>query len=143
MTKKQIKEYTIVNHTADIGIRARGEDMEQAYANAAKGMFSLITDLRKIRISLSRDISVDATDKETLMVAWLNELIFLFDTEHLLFKKFEIEELTDKRLKAKAYGEKVDVERHDIKIGIKSTTYHLLRVSREDDRYQVQVIFDV
>jgi SHS2 domain-containing protein len=143
MTEKQIKEYTIMNHTADIGIRARGEDMEQAYANAAKGMFSLITDLRKIKNSLSREIAVNAADKETLLVAWLNELIFLFDTEHVLFRKFIFAELSEKELRARAYGEKIDPERHDIKIGIKSTTYHMLRVSHDKNCYQVRVICDI
>lgn len=136
------KEYTIINHTADIGISAHGKDLKQAYANAAKGMFSLITDLRKVKTSLARDIAVSAADKETLLVTWLNELIYLFDTEHTLFKKFDISELNNAELKATVYGEKVDSKRHAIRIGIKSTTYHLLRISHNGG-YHIQVIFDI
>jgi len=139
---KMEKQYKLINHTADIGIRAYGKDLKQAFANTARGMFSLITDLRKIKTSYSREIAVDAGDKETLLVTWLDELIYLFDTEYLLFKKFDISELTESSLKAKAYGEKVDSRRHAIKIGIKSTTYHMLRIWCNGG-YHIQVIFDV
>ena len=136
------KNFRIIDHTADIGVTAYGTDVKQAFANAAKGMFSLITDLRKVRETTFKDILVTATDRETLLVAWLNELIYLFDVENLLCKKFNIIELGDTQLKAKVYGEKVDNTRHLIKIGIKSTTYHMLQV-KHDDGYEVRVIFDI
>lgn len=141
-TKSKKKSFKIVDHTADIGVTAYGTDLKQAFANAAKGMFSLITDLRKVRKTTSRDISITATDHETLLVAWLNELIYLFDVENILCKRFEITELNDTGLKARVYGEKVDAARHPIKIGIKSTTYHMLQV-KQDDGYEVRVIFDI
>jgi SHS2 domain-containing protein len=136
------KSYSILNHTADTGIVAYGTDLKQAFANAAKGMFSLITDLRKISERTSKTISLTATDREMLLVSWLNELIYLFDTEQMLFKRFEITELTDTILKARAYGEKANPGRHTMKIGIKSTTYHMLQVSHNDG-FQARVIFDI
>ena len=84
------KEFEILEHTADIGIIAYGKDIREAFAGAAKGMFSLITEPEDIKEVESRDIELAATDRENLRVEWLNELIYLFDTENLLFKRFQI-----------------------------------------------------
>ena len=136
------KDFEIVNHTADVGIIAHGVDMKQAFANAARGLFSLITELDDVQEVLYRDIEVTATDKESLLVEWLNELIYQFDTENIIFKRFDITELDNTRLRAKNYGEKVDSARHKLKTGVKAATYHMLKVDT-DDGYKVQVIFDI
>lgn len=136
------KNFEITDHTADVGIIAHGVDMKQAFANAATGLFSLITDLDIVKETLYRDIEVTATDKESLLVEWLNELIYRFDTENIIFKRFDITELNDTRLKGKSYGEKVDNSRHELKTGVKAATYHLLKVDK-DDGFKVQVILDI
>ena len=136
------KDFELIEHTADIGIRAYGVNKPEAYANAARAMFSLIADPDKIREVSYRDVKVTAPDREILAVEWLNELVYLFDAEQMLFKRFDITELTDTGLKARCYGERVDKSRHEIKIGIKSATYHMLKVE-QNDRYQVQVLFDI
>jgi SHS2 domain-containing protein len=135
-------DYEIIEHTADVGIRAFGTDLAQAFANAARGMFSLITDLESIRETLSRNVEASAADRELLLVEWLNELIYLFDVEQVLFRRFDVKLDTRNRLKALCYGEKVDRSRHEIKIGIKSATYHMLKVEK-NDLYQVQVLLDI
>jgi SHS2 domain-containing protein len=139
------REFDILDHTADVGIRAYGSKMGEAYANAAKAMFSIITNLEQVQGSLHRDVEVTALDREALLVEWLNELIFLFDVEHLLFNKFDIVLITDKRIKARCYGEKVDKSRHELKIGIKAATYHMLKVESDTgkEEYQIQVLLDV
>ena len=138
------KDFEVIEHTADIGIRAFGIDLAGAFVNAARGMFSLITDLDKINEAIYRDVEVTAPDRETLLVEWLNELIFLFDTEQLLFKRFYIGALTETGLKARCYGEKVDKSRHELKRGIKSATYHMLKVEQKTDyEYRVEVLFDI
>ncbi len=76
------KEFEILEHTADVGIVAYGSDMKQAFANAAKGLFSIITELDDVEETGHRDIALTAPDRESLLVAWLNELIYLFDTEN-------------------------------------------------------------
>ena len=136
------KDFEIVNHTADVGIIAYGANIKQAFANAAKGLFSLITELDNVQEVLHRDIEVTATDKESLLVEWLNELIYQFDTENIIFKRFDITELDNTRLRAKNYGEKVDSARHKLKTGVKAATYHMLKVDK-DDGYKVQVLFDI
>jgi len=136
------KEFEIVDHTADVGIRAYGASVNQAFANAAKALFSLITELDNVDEVLHRDIELVAPDQESLLVEWLNELIYLFDTENIIFKRFDITRLNSTRLKARGYGEKVDSSKHKLKIGVKAATYHMLKVDKTNG-CQVQVLFDI
>jgi len=136
------KEFEIVNHTADVGIIAYGADMRETFANAARALFSLITELDDVEEVLYRDIELTAVDEESLLVEWLNELIYLFDAENVIFKRFDIIELNNTRLKARSYGEKVDSSRHKLKTGVKAATYHMLKVDRGNG-CKVQVLFDI
>jgi SHS2 domain-containing protein len=136
------KEFEILNHTADVGIIAHGSDMKEAFANAAKGLFSLITELDDVEEIEHRDIELTAPDQESLLVAWLNELIYLFDVENILFKRFEITRLSKTHLKGRAYGEKVDTSRHKLELGVKAATYHMLKIDKGETS-KVQVIFDI
>jgi len=137
------KDFEIVDHTADVGIIAYGVNINQAYANAARALFSLITEIDDVNEVLYRDIELTAPDQESLLVEWLNELIYLFDTEHILFKRFDITELNSTRLKARSYGERVDSSKHKLKTGVKAATYHMLKINKDSSGYQVQVIFDI
>ena len=137
------KEFEVLEHTADIGIIAYGADLKQAFANAAKGMFSLITELKDVKEAESRIIELTSPDLESLLVAWLNELIYLFDVENILFKRFEVTSLSDTHLKAKILGEKAEPSRHELKLGIKAATYHMLKIEKEGSGIRVQVIFDI
>ena len=136
------KEFEIVNHTADVGIIAYGADMNGAFANAAKALFSLITELDDVEEVVHRDIELTAPDQESLLVEWLNELIYLFDAENMLFKRFDITQLSQTHLKARSYGHEVDSSKHKLKMGVKAATYHMLRVDKGDG-YKVQVLFDI
>ena len=75
------KDFEILDHTADVGIIAYGADMNQAFANAARAMFSVVTELDDVEEAMYRDIELTATDEESLLVEWLNELIDLFEPE--------------------------------------------------------------
>jgi len=136
------KDFEILDHTADVGIIAYGNDMKQAFTNTAKGLFSLITELDNIEEVLHRDIELVAPDQESLLVEWLNELIYLFDAEGVIFRRFDIVELDDTRLKARSYGERVDSSKHKLKTGVKAATYHMLKVDKTDG-CKVQVLLDI
>ena len=136
------KDFEILDHTADVGIIAYGADLSQAFANAARGLFSLITELDEVEEVLHRDIELTATDEESLLVEWLNELVYQFDTEGIIFKRFDIIQLDNTYLKARSYGEKVDSSRHKLKTGVKAATYHMLEVDKNDG-CRVQVLFDI
>ena len=136
------KEFEIVNHTADVGIIAYGADMRETFANAAKALFSLITELDDVEEITHRDIELTASDQESLLVEWLNELIYLFDAENIIFKRFDITELGNTHLKARSYGEKVDNSKHKLKTGVKAATYHMLKIDK-GGRCKAQVLFDI
>ena len=136
------KDFELIEHTADVGIMAYGADVKEAFANAARGMFSLITELGSIGETDYRDIEVTAPDIESLLVTWLNELIYLFDAENILFSRFDITELEANKLKARAYGEPVNETRHGLKTGIKAATYHMVEVDRSKGG-RVRVLFDI
>ena len=136
------KEFEIFDHTADVGIIAYGTDLRRAFANVAKGLFSLITNLGDVEEVLHLDIELTAADEESLLVDWLNELVYYFDTEGILFKRFDIFELNNSHLKARGYGEKADSIRHELKTGVKGATYHMLKIEKNNG-YRVRVIFDI
>jgi len=136
------KDFEFIDHTADVGIIAYGADMSQAFANAARALFSLITELDDVEEVIERDIELTATDEESLLVEWLNELVYQFDTEGILFKRFDIIQLNNTQLKARGYGEKVDRSKHKLKMGVKAATYHMLKVDKGDG-CKVQVLFDI
>ena len=137
------KPFEVIDHTADIGIVAYGADIKQVFANAALGLFNLMADLDDFEEGLQRDLELSAEDVEVLLIEWLNELIYIFDVEHIIFKKFEIEKLTSTEVKARCFGEKMKPGQHKLKREIKAATYHMLRISKEDGTYKVQVIFDI
>ncbi len=136
------KGFEIINHTADVGIIAYGADMNEAFANAAKALFSLITELDDVEEAMHRDIELTAPDQESLLVEWLNELIYLFDTENMLFKRFDVTQLSQTQLKARSYGHKVDSSKHKLKTGVKAATYHMLKIDKSNGG-KVQVLFDI
>ena len=137
------KDFEFIDHTADIGILAYGADMKQVFANAARGLFSIITELDNVAATEKRDIQVTAPDREALLVNWLNELIYLFEAKEMLFNRFEITIITDTELKAKAFGEKINLTKHELKTQVKAATYHMLKIEQNEDGWKAQVIFDV
>ncbi len=136
-----MKRFRLIEHTADVGLVAYGHSLAEAFANAAYGLFSIIAELKTVKETESRRLELDEDDAEALLFEWLNRLIYLFDVEMLLFKRFDIGDFDGRRLKAVCYGEKYDPSRHQLKTGVKSATYHMLKVDRE--KSQVRVIFDI
>lgn len=136
-----MKRFEFIEHTADIGFRAYGSTLAEAYANAGYALFSIITDLKTVRKVESRKLDLQEDNPEALLFEWLNNLIYLFDTETILFKRFEINHFEDGELSATCYGEKYDPLRHQLKTGVKSATYHMLEVDNQEN--YVQAILDI
>lgn len=135
--------FEIIDHTADIAIAAYGVDLKQAFASAALGMFSIMTDIDMLAETLVRDVTVTADELKDLLVSWLNELLFICEVEKSLFKRFEISELNETGMLARCYGEKIDPKRHRIKTEIKAATYHMTQIEEKRDGARVQVLFDI
>ncbi len=135
-------DYEIVDHTADIAIVARGTNVGEAFASAGRALLNLVTDPDGVAEVEQRRIELSADDLEDLLVAWLNELIYLFDAENLLLGGFDVRLAGDSRLVATVRGERVDKTRHQIKLGVKAATHHMLEIDHGDG-VRLQVLFDI
>ncbi len=135
------------DHTADIGVDLEAGSLEELYAEAAAAFTDAIADLETVRQVEQRQLQVAGEDRETLMVAWLEELLFCLDTEQFLVSRAEIElgELEGGRLELRAWvaGERFDPDRHPANVAIKGVTYHQLEVRQDGDRWRARVIFDI
>ena len=139
-----MKPFEIVEHTADIGVRAWGRTQEELFSHMAQGMFSLIVPLEEIRSQRTVPIKAQAEGTERLLVAWLRELLYLFDTQKILGRRFEIQRLEGDRMEAVVSGEKLDPSRHHPDKEVKAVTYCDLSVTQGADRvWSAQVIFDI
>jgi SHS2 domain-containing protein len=137
------KPYEVFEHTADVGLHAYGSTLGELFIHAAEGMESLMVPPEQVRVQVSRDIAVDGHDSVSLLIAWLNELIFLFDTEYLIFREFNIDEFTETHLKGRASGEPYDAQRHDLSSAIKAVTWHEATVEQTENGYKARIIFDI
>ena len=137
------KAFEVIDHTADIGIIAYGKDIQQLFNNAALGMFSLILEHGDLVEDSEYDIRLSSVDKENLLVEWLNELLFIFETEHLVFKRSIFDLLNETQLIARCFGTKVNPKKQAIKREIKAATYHMLSINHLLDGYKAQIIFDI
>jgi len=144
--RNMTKDFQILDHTADIGIIAYGRSIEELFSNAGLALFSLVTDLDTVEEKADVSLEAKSYDIDGLLVEWLNELIYFLEVNHMLFKRFDIESLIHNEaneLKATCHGEKFDPLRHKIRREIKAATYHMLRLRRNREGYQAQVIFDI
>jgi SHS2 domain-containing protein len=136
-------KYRQIAHTADVAYRIRGDSLAEIYVNAAHALVATMTDRRRLRIKETRQIEVEAPDREALLVAWLNYLLYLYDVDGFLGRIFEILELSEERLRARARGEIFDPERHVGKSAVKAATYHYLEIAPRNHGWQATVIFDL
>jgi SHS2 domain-containing protein len=140
-------KFEFLEHTADVYVRAHGTTMEEAYGNAALAMFETMTNSGKIAQTQQQTIEVEAEDQYALLYNWLEALLIKFDTEGMLFSRFEItnwkETAESFKFKAKMWGEKFDPEKHPQKVGVKAVTYHLMVIIREPERVILEFILDI
>lgn len=136
------ERFEVIEHTADVGILARGQSLPELFAHAAAGMLHFLIDPQTVQQNESRSLIVEADDIAGLLVAWLNELLVVLNADAFIPAAYEISELTEQRLVATVKGEPVDPARHRFRLDVKAATYHQLYV-RKNARWEARVIFDV
>lgn len=136
-------KYTIIDHTADIGIDVFGDTLQDLFSNAGFALFDIITDLSTVECRVKHNLNIIGVDKEQLLVNWLSELLFLHDVNNLLFKNFCVNQLSDYQLNADVSGEVFDEKRHIIKTEVKAVTYHNLSIIQKDQQWKTRIIFDL
>lgn len=137
------KKYQFIEHTADLGVKVCGASIEELFINAAEALFDVLILSKSVEEKEERVLKVEAGALDELMVSWLSELLYLHETERLVFGRFQIERIEEDQLKAVAKGEVLDPARHEIKTVIKAVTYHRLYVEEIEEGWEAQVIFDI
>jgi len=133
-------KYKLLEHTADALVEAHGKDLGVLFSNAAYAMFDLMTDLSKVKPKGESKVTLEADSREQLLVDFLQELLFLHETEGVVLSKFDVK--TDgRKLDALVWGEKFDEKRHTKHAVVKAVTYHMLKF--DDEKGTVTVLFDV
>ena len=137
------KTYELIEHTADIGIRVRGEDLKELFRNAAAAMFDIIAEKKEPEVKKQAEIKIEqkADDLEELFVNWLNELLSLSATKELIFSGFQINKVDKNTLQAVAMGE--DIKNYKVNTEIKAATYHQLKLEQTKTGWQAELILDV
>ena len=136
-------KYEYIEHTGDLGFKAYGSTPEELFVNAAAALFAVLVSAETIEEREKRIVAVTAPALDDLMVSWLSELLYLFDTEGLLLRRFDIKDIKDGSLNATVRGEVLDPARHEIKTGIKAVTYHQLYVRNSNGLWECQIILDL
>jgi SHS2 domain-containing protein len=135
--------FEIFEHTADQGLRIWASSRNSLFADAAAGLFSLIVpDLASIRLSETRLLQLGSESLDYLLFDWLNELLYLYEVQHLLLARFDVE-VTDEGLAAQVHGEPIDHNRHVLDHEVKAITYHGLKLERSANLWLAEVIVDI
>lgn len=137
------RRFRVFDHTGDVGVMVYGATLPELFAHAAEALFHIMTVPRSVRENEARRVSLEAGGLEVLLVAWLNEFLYLFDTESLLFKNFDVLRVDETSLDAIARGETYDPQRHRIHTTIKAVTHHQLRIRRERGVWKTRIVFDI
>ncbi|HUL66643.1 MAG TPA: archease [Burkholderiaceae bacterium] len=130
------------SHEADIGVRGIGATRAEAFEQAALAMTAAVTDPAGVAARDAIEIVCDAPDDELLLAEWLNRLVYEMATRRMLFSRFAVR-IDGGRLSATAWGESVDVARHQPAVEIKGATFTALRVAREAQGWIAQTVVDV
>jgi len=135
-----MERYTLIDHTADVMVKAFGNTLEECYANAGFALFDQTVDLSGIGTSEDVEFRVTGIDDEDRLYSLLSELLFIEDCDNLILKELEVE-FDGEDVVCRGKGETLDRDRHRIRSEVKAITYHMMEVNREEP--YVTVIFDV
>jgi SHS2 domain-containing protein len=135
--------HRVFDHTADVGLEMWGESAPALFKEAAKALFSLIVEQHSAGAVKQVAIHLGADNQAELFLVWLKELLFLFDTKHLVFYRFEIEKLTATQLKAHVFGEALDPSKHRLGREVKAVTRHGFEFKASKKGCVARVILDI
>jgi SHS2 domain-containing protein len=136
-------EFELLEHTSDIGILARGSNREEALIAASHGLVSILVDPSVFRASEERYFKAPGPDEDAQIVNWLNEILFFFDTDGLVFVDFTIDSWTSAEITGRAKGERFDIDRHEFRTAVKAATYHQFQSHAAARGWEIRVFVDV
>ena len=134
--------FEFLEHTADLRFRAWGGSLDECFENSARAMWSAVIGPDTVSAETEKKMELEADSVEVLLHDFLSELLFLFETEGLVFKDFDVS-IQDKRLSAVAKGERFDHKKHKIETEIKAVTYHEMLIKEENGEWSATVLCDI
>jgi SHS2 domain-containing protein len=135
--------FEILEHTADIGFRARGRTKTELFTNAALALESVAVETERIQPRIPYPIAVTGEDDSSLLVNWLSEVLYYLDARRVVMSRFRIDELSPGAIRGQGWGEPWDPERHPPKLLVKGVTYHQLRITKDAEGWCAEVYLDV
>ena len=137
---RHMERYALIDHTADMMVRAFGSTLEECFGNAAYALFDQTVDLSNVGTSESVDIRVTGIDDEDRLFSFLSEMLFIEDADNLILREFDVRFEGDDVV-CTARGERLDRSKHRVRSEVKAVTYHMMQIDR--DTPSVTVLFDV
>jgi protein archease len=137
------KNYRVTARQSELAVRIVGKSQANLFVNAATALFDVMTDNDKIEAKERRQLEVEGSDRDDLLVNWLRELLYLYQGSAYLLNEFSVREVSDTVVKAEVGGEKLDPDRHEIKQEIAAVAYHQSHMQKTGDQWIAQVIFEV
>jgi SHS2 domain-containing protein len=135
--------FEVFEHTADVGLRIRAADRRTLFAEAGRALFSLlVANPTAVQCLQQKSFEIAGDHDEYLLFDWLNELLYTYETEHLLLAEFNVH-LSAEGLQATCRGEPIDRSRHQLDHEVKAITYHALQVQAVADGWLAEVIVDI
>ncbi|MBU4501596.1 MAG: archease [Nanoarchaeota archaeon] len=139
-------KYKFLEHTADTKFQAFGKTLEESFSNAAIAMFEVLLETKKVKKKITKKIKVEAQDKEGLLYKWLEELLFLLDTDFFVIhnvKNMEIKQKGKKYLLVAEVEGDTYKDEYGMHGSVKAVTYNEMFVKEEEGKATVQVVLDI
>ena len=141
------KQFSFLEHTADLYVAAYGKNLEEAFENAAVATFEAMTEIEKVDAKVEDNIEVKGYDEFALLYNWLEALLIKFEETENLYSRFKISEIRKTsdgfKLNAKIWGEPLNLGKHSRKVGVKAVTYHRMEILKKPRAVIVKFILDI
>jgi len=137
------KSYRLNKHQSEIAVRVIGNSQADLFVNSAFALFDVMADIQAIESKERLPLEVEGTDRDDLMVNWVRELLYLYQSSGYLLREFQVHEVKDTIVRAEVCGEKIDPDRHEIKQEISTVAEHKSRMQKTGDQWIAQVIFEL
>jgi SHS2 domain-containing protein len=140
---KANQNFSLLDHTADIGILVHGMHLKDLFKNAGEALLQIMLKGNFQKQGLSQDLSITGSDLADLMVRWLSEILYLFQGEGRIVNAIHIQEIGPFHLTAQIQTLAFDPRLYEILYEIKAVTYHQIEVVQKDKQWHAKIIFDV
>ena len=135
--------FELLEHPADIGFRVFGRTLPELFENAALALVSIAYEVESVTPESEYTLTASGTDYESLLVAWLSEVLFWFDGKRIRFSRFRVDALVPGRMDAVGLGEPLDPLRHPTRLAVKAVTWHQLKIAETPAGCMAEVYLDI